>query len=71
VRWDEIPEIDPREFTMKTMPDRYAQLGDLHAGIDDAVFALDPLLEWAERDRIVDLDEESDEPVRDHLEEEL
>ena len=25
-------------------------LGDLHAGIDDAVFSIDPLLEWAERD---------------------
>ena len=32
------------------MPGRYAELGDLHAGIDDAVFDLAPLLEWAERD---------------------
>ena len=32
------------------MPARFAELGDLHAGIDDAVFDLDPLLEWAERD---------------------
>ena len=32
------------------MPARFAELGDLHAGIDDAVFSLDPLLEWAERD---------------------
>ena len=32
------------------MPARFAELGDLHAGIDDAVFAIDPLLEWAERD---------------------
>ena len=32
------------------MPARYAELGDLHAGIDDAVFDLAPLLEWAERD---------------------
>ena len=29
---------------------RFAALGDLHAGIDDAVFRIDPLLEWAERD---------------------
>ncbi|TQM25614.1 non-homologous end-joining DNA ligase [Nocardia bhagyanarayanae] len=52
VRWDEIPDIDPRDFTMKTVPFRYAEVGDLHAGIDDAVFAIDPLLEWADRDRI-------------------
>ena len=32
------------------MPARYAELGDLHAGIDDAVFDIAPLLEWAERD---------------------
>ena len=31
-------------------PPRFAELGDLHAGIDDAVFDIDPLLEWAERD---------------------
>lgn len=60
VRWDEIPDIDPRDFTMKTVPSRYAELGDLHAGIDDAVFAIDPLLEWADRDRI-----EADPPEDD------
>jgi hypothetical protein len=32
------------------MPARFARLGDLHAGIDDAVFSLEPLLEWAQRD---------------------
>ena len=32
------------------MPARFAELGDLHAGIDDAVFAIDELLEWADRD---------------------
>ena len=32
------------------MPARFAKLGDLHAGIDDAVFDLEPLLEWAQRD---------------------
>ena len=31
-------------------PARFAELGDLHAGIDDAVFAIDELLEWAARD---------------------
>jgi DNA ligase D len=50
VRWDEIDDIVPRDFTLSTMPARFAELGDLHAGIDDAVFSIDPLIEWAERD---------------------
>lgn len=50
VRWDEIDDVDPRDFTIATVPKRFAELGDLHGGIDDAVFALDPLLEWADRD---------------------
>ncbi|WP_034271603.1 non-homologous end-joining DNA ligase [Haloechinothrix halophila] len=50
VRWDEIADVDPRDFTIATVPKRFAELGDLHDGIDDAVFALDPLLEWADRD---------------------
>ena len=32
------------------MPARFATVGDLHAGIDDTVFSLEPLFEWAERD---------------------
>ncbi|MDV7356712.1 non-homologous end-joining DNA ligase [Rhodococcus oxybenzonivorans] len=50
VSWDEIDDVDPREFTIATVPARFEKLGDLHAGIDDAVFSLTPLLEWAERD---------------------
>ena len=50
VRWDEIDDADPGDFTIATMPARFAELGDLHAGIDDAVFLLDELLEWADRD---------------------
>lgn len=50
ISWDEVASVDPREFTMFTVPARFADLGDLHAGIDDAVFAIDELLEWAERD---------------------
>jgi hypothetical protein len=33
-----------------TVPSRFPRTGDPHAGIDDAVFSLEPLLEWAERD---------------------
>src|SRR3954453_3578408 len=50
LRWDEIDDIDPRDCTLHTVGARYAELGDLHAGIDDAVFDLAPLLQWAERD---------------------
>ncbi|MCQ4121065.1 non-homologous end-joining DNA ligase [Rhodococcus tibetensis] len=50
VSWDEVNDVDPREFTIATVPARFAELGDLHAGIDDAAFSLVPLLEWAERD---------------------
>ena len=48
--WDEIADVEPKDLTMATVPARYAELGDLHAGIDGAVFAIDELLEWAARD---------------------
>lgn len=57
ITWDEVPDVDPRDFTLETVPPRFAQLGDLHAGIDDAVFDLAPLLEWADRDG-VDVDDD-------------
>lgn len=50
IRWDEVDGVDPRDLTMFTVPARFAELGDLHAGIDDHVFDLAPLLEWADRD---------------------
>jgi DNA ligase D-like protein (predicted polymerase) len=50
IRWDEVDAIEPRDFTIATVPARYAELGDLHAGIDKAVFSIEPLLEWADRD---------------------
>jgi DNA ligase D len=50
LRWDEVPDAEPGDFTIATMPARYAELGDLTAGIDESVFDLRALLEWAERD---------------------
>ena len=50
IRWDEVVDVDPKAFTIATVPQRFAELGDLHAGIDQAVFAIDGLIEWAERD---------------------
>src|SRR5690242_8227036 len=50
IRWDEIDTVDPGDFTIATVPARYADLGDLHHDIDDHVFDIAPLLAWAERD---------------------
>jgi DNA primase len=50
ITWDEVDVVEPKDFTMATVPQRYAELGDLHDGIDQAVFAIDELLEWAARD---------------------
>jgi DNA ligase D len=50
ITWDEIDDVEPRECTIATVPARFAKLGDLHEGIDDAVYSLDTLLAWADRD---------------------
>jgi DNA ligase D len=50
ITWDEIDTVDPRAFTIATVPARFARLGDLHAGIDDNRYSLRTLLEWADRD---------------------
>ncbi len=63
VRWDEVADVDPRDLTIFTVPRRFAELGDLHADIDDHVFDPAPLLEWADRDERdggLDPDEEPD-----------
>lgn len=50
VTWDEVPDVHPNDFTVKTVPERYARIGDLDADIDDPVFAVARLHAWAERD---------------------
>jgi DNA ligase D len=50
IGWDEIPDVQPDDFTIETVPARFAARGDLHAGIDDVAFSLEPLLAWADRD---------------------
>jgi DNA ligase D len=50
IEWSELDDVEPAELTIATVPERYARLGDLHAGIDEEAFSLEPLLEWAERD---------------------
>jgi DNA ligase D-like protein (predicted polymerase) len=48
--WDEVPECDPADFTVLTMPARFEQVGDPHAGMDDAPGSLGDLLQLAARD---------------------
>src|SRR4051794_12761023 len=48
--WDEVPDCEPADFTVATMPARFAARGDPHAGIDAAPGSLGPLLELAARD---------------------
>jgi len=49
-RWDELEDLETEDFTLATMPGRFAELGDVQAGIDDAVCDLRKLLEWVERE---------------------
>jgi DNA ligase D-like protein (predicted polymerase) len=47
--WDEVATCDPADFTLRTVPERFARLGDIGAGIDDAVGSLEGLLELSAR----------------------
>ncbi len=47
--WEEVADCDPADFTVATMPARFAAVGDRHEGIDAAAGALDALLEIAAR----------------------
>ena len=48
--WDELTEVAPEDFTVATMPARFAEVGDRHAEIDDVAHSLEPLLDMYERD---------------------
>ena len=48
--WDELSEVAPEDFTVATMPARFAEVGDRHAAIDEIAHSLAPLLEIYERD---------------------
>jgi bifunctional non-homologous end joining protein LigD len=47
--WDEIDLCDPADFTLTTMPTRFAAIGDRHAGIDERAFSIEALLELSAR----------------------
>jgi hypothetical protein len=48
--WDEVPDCDPARFTVQTVPERFAAIGDPHSGMDNAAGSLETLLELAARD---------------------
>ena len=50
--WDEVDDADPADFTLGTMPKRFAQLGDRHAGIDASAGSLEGLLELSARQEV-------------------
>ena len=48
--WDEVADCDPADFTVLTVPQRFAEIGDPHAGMDSEAGSLEGLLELAARD---------------------
>src|SRR5690348_13156620 len=53
--WDEVPSCDPAEYTIGTVPERFARVGDPWAEMDEAAGSLDGLLELAARDEAAGL----------------
>src|SRR6266536_1099585 len=56
LHWEEVPDCRPEAYTIDTVPERLASLGDPGAGIDEAAGSLEPLLEWVNRDKAAGLD---------------
>lgn len=50
LRWEEVDSARPQDFDLATMPARFAELGDVHADMDDHAFSLDALLDLAAKD---------------------
>jgi DNA ligase D-like protein (predicted polymerase) len=48
--WQEVPDCEPADFTVLTMPQRFADIGDPHADMDNSAGSLDGLLELAAKD---------------------
>jgi bifunctional non-homologous end joining protein LigD len=55
LHWNEVPDCDPADFTVFTIPERFAKVGDPHADMNAASGSLDELLELAERDEAAGL----------------
>ena len=52
LHWHEVPDCEPADFTVLTMPKRFSEVGDPHAGIDAAPGSLEKLLELAAQDEL-------------------
>jgi DNA ligase D len=55
VTWDELTTVDPATFDIRTVPVRFAELGDVHEQIDDMSFSIAPLLDLYTEDTRGDL----------------
>lgn len=55
LEWDEVPDCEPAEFTVLTVPQRLKELGDPHAKMDASPGSLEKLLELAEKDEAAGL----------------
>ncbi|MFE2163223.1 non-homologous end-joining DNA ligase [Streptomyces lydicus] len=49
LRWEELSDAAPEDFDLRTVPPRFAELGDVHADMVEHAFALDSVLELADR----------------------
>ena len=50
IEWSELPDCDPRDFTLANMAERFRTKGDVHRDIDRRAHSLEPLLGWVARD---------------------
>ena len=55
LRWEEVPDCDPEEFTVLTVPKRFAEIGDPNEAMDDFAGSLEKLLDLADRDEAAGL----------------
>jgi hypothetical protein len=55
LHWNEVPDCDPADFTIFTVPERFAKVGDPHAEMDAFSGSLEKLLELADKDEAAGL----------------
>ncbi|MBV9623624.1 MAG: DNA polymerase domain-containing protein [Acidobacteria bacterium] len=55
LHWNEVPDCEPADFTVATVPKRFEQLGDAQAEINSSPGSLEGLLEFAARDEAAGL----------------
>ena len=55
LHWNEVPACDPADFTIFTVPERFAKIGDPHANMNSSPGSLEKLLELADKDEAAGL----------------